>query len=112
MQTPLITETSAAYSPAGMSDLFFTAELTMAATITHELTSRTPLELSSERFENRASMSLRQDDDDIDDDEEDDDLDDDDDDEEDEDEEEDELDEEDEEEDLDDEEDEDEEEES
>jgi len=64
MQT-LITRATAAYSPAGMSDVFFVPELMMAATIAGELPSRMPAEFSSEDFETGISMSPSQDDDEI-----------------------------------------------
>jgi hypothetical protein len=70
MQT-LITEATAAYSPAGMSDVFFIPELMTAATIDRELTSRRPAEFSSEDFETGISMSPSEDDDDVEDEDED-----------------------------------------
>jgi hypothetical protein len=75
MQT-LIIESPAAYSPAGISGLFFSPELMRAATIAHELTSRTPADFLSESLGSEISAFPRQDDDDIEDeDDEDEDLD-------------------------------------
>jgi len=74
MQT-LNTEAAAAFSPAGMSDLFFIPELMTAAASARDLTSHTPAEAARETLDFRISTSPAQDDD-----EEDDDIDDDDDD--------------------------------
>jgi len=74
MQT-LNTEAAAAFSPAGMSDLFLIPELMMAAASARDLTSRMPAEAARETLDFRISTSPAQDDD-----EEDDDIDDDDDD--------------------------------
>ena len=79
MQT-LNTEAAAAFSPAGMSDLFLIPELMMAAASARDLTSHMPAEAGRETLDFRISTSPAQDDD-----EKDDDIDDDDDDEEDED---------------------------
>jgi len=72
MQT-LNTEAAAAFSPAGMSDLFLIPELMMAAASARDLTSRMPAEAARETLDFRISTSPAQDDD-----EEDDDIDDDD----------------------------------
>ena len=74
MQT-LNTEAAAAFSPAGMSDLFLIPELMMAAASARDLTSHMPAEAGRETLDFRISTSPAQDDD-----EEDDDIDDDDDD--------------------------------
>jgi len=74
MQT-LNTEAATAFSPAGMSDLFFIPELMTAAASARDLTSHTPAEAARETLDFRISTSPAQDDD-----EEDDDIDDDDDD--------------------------------
>ena len=83
MQT-LNTEAAAAFSPAGMSDLFFIPELMTAAASARDLTSHTPAEAARETLDFRISTSPAQDDDEKDDDidDDDDDLDEDDDDDE------------------------------
>jgi hypothetical protein len=62
----LITEATAAYSAAGMSDLFFIPEPMMTGTIVLDMTSRMPAELITEDLTTGISMSPARDDDDVD----------------------------------------------
>ena len=72
----LITEATAAYSAAGMSDLFFIPEPMMTGTIVLDMTSRMPAELITEDLTTGISMSPARDDDDVDEEEDEDDEDD------------------------------------
>ena len=64
MQT-ILTEATAAYSPAGMSGLFFIPELLMAGAIGRDLTNQMPAEFAPEHLDTGILTSPAKDDDDV-----------------------------------------------